>query len=159
MTTFDQAFDKLLGHEGGFSDHKDDPGGATMLGITEAVARANGYTGPMGQLTVAVAAKIYKQQYWDTVRADDLPPSIRYHVFDAAVNSGVGQATKWLQRAVGVPDDGRIGTVTINAVWAAPPDAVIRRMNANRLRFMTDLKNWPSFSRGWARRIADLLEA
>ena len=156
---FDQAFERLLGHEGAYSFHPDDPGGETMWGVTVAVARKNGYTGPMKSLPVDVAKAIYKKQYWDSVRADDLPPAIRYHVFDAAVNSGVGQAAKWLQRAVGVPDDGQVGPMTCNAARAAPPDAVIRRMNANRLRFMTDLKNWPSFSRGWARRIADLLEA
>lgn len=156
---FDAAFERLLGHEGAYSFHPDDPGGETMWGVTVAVARENGYTGPMKQLPVDIAKAIYKKRYWDTARADDLPPAIRYHVFDAAVNSGVAQAAKWLQRAVGVPDDGHVGPVTFNAARAAPPDAVIRRMNANRLRFMTDLKNWPSFSRGWARRIADLLEA
>lgn len=156
---FDLAFDRLMGHEGGYSNHPDDPGGETMWGITAAVARENGYTGPMQMLPVDTAKAIYKKLYWDAVRADDLPPTIRYHVFDAAVNSGVGQAARWLQRAVGVPDDGRVGPITFNAARAALPDAVIRRMNANRLRFMTDLKNWPSFSRGWARRIADLLEA
>lgn len=155
---FDTAFERLLGHEGAYSFHPDDPGGETMWGVTVNVARENGYTGPMKSLPVDVAKAIYKKRYWDTVRADDLPPAIRYHVFDAAVNSGVTQAGKWLQRAVGVSDDGHVGPITFNAARAAPPDAVIRRMNANRLRFMTDLKNWPSFSRGWARRIADLLE-
>jgi len=155
---FDTAFERLLGHEGAYSFHPDDPGGETMWGVTVAVARENGYTGPMKSLPVDVAKAIYKKQYWDPVRADELPPAIRYHVFDAAVNSGVGQAGKWLQRAVGVPDDGRIGPITCNAARAAQPGDLIRRMNAHRLKFMTDLKNWPSFSRGWARRIADLLE-
>ena len=155
---FDTAFERLLGHEGAYSNHANDPGGETMFGVTVAVARENGYTGPMRDMPTDTARAIYRRRYWDAVRADDLPPAIRYHVFDAAVNSGVGQAAKWLQRAVGVPDDGHVGPITFNAARAAPPDAVIRRMSANRLRFMTDLKNWPSFSRGWARRIADLLE-
>lgn len=155
---FDESFTQLLGTEGGYSNHPNDPGGETMWGVTAAVARAAGYVGAMKDLPVDTAKAIYRKQYWDSVRADDLPSAIRYHVFDAAVNSGVTQAAKWLQGAIGVPADGHVGPVTFAAARAAPPDAVIRRMNGLRLKFMTDLKNWPSFSRGWARRIADLLE-
>lgn len=156
--TFDESFTRLLGTEGGYSNHPNDPGGETMWGVTVATARATGYAGPMKDLPVDTAKSIYRKQYWDPVRADDLPSAIRYHVFDAAVNSGCAQAAKWLQCAIGVPADGHVGPVTFAAARAAPPDAVIRRMNGLRLKFMTDLKNWPSFSRGWARRIADLLE-
>ncbi len=155
---FDESFTRLLGAEGGYSNHPNDPGGETMWGVTVAVARDAGYAGPMKDLPVDTAKAIYRKQYWDPVRADDLPSAIRYHVFDAAVNSGVSQAAKWLQGAIGVPADGHVGPVTFAAARAAPPDAVIRRMNGLRLKFMTDLKNWPSFSRGWARRIAELLE-
>lgn len=157
--TFDDAFTKLLGHEGGFSDHAADPGGATMWGVTEAVARANGYTGDMRQLPQAEAKRIYKELYWDKVQADALPAKVRYAVFDAAINSGPGQAVRWLQRALGVADDGRIGPITLAYTRQADPEALARKMLAQRLRFMTNLTNWPSFSRGWARRIADLMEA
>ncbi len=156
---FDDAFHKLLGHEGGYVNHPNDPGGETNWGVTVAVARANGYTGPMKDMPVDVAKAVYRKQYWDAIRADELPPALRYAVFDAAVNSGNGQAIKWLQRAVGVEDDGRIGPATLTAARAAAPDFALRRMLALRLRFMTDLKVWPSFARGWSRRIADLLEA
>jgi lysozyme family protein len=159
MTTFDAAFHKLLGHEGSFVDHPADPGGATNWGVTERVARANGYTGPMQLLPVDVAKAIYRKDYWAPIRAEELPEAIRYAVFDAAVNSGNAQAIRWLQRAVGARDDGVIGPQTLLAVKSRPADVVLRRMLAMRLRFMTDLKNWPSFSRGWARRIADLMEA
>lgn len=157
--TFDEAFHKLLGHEGGYVNHPNDPGGETNWGVTVAVARANGYDGPMKDMPVDVAKAIYRKQYWDAIRGDELPPALRYAVFDAAVNSGNGQAIKWLQRAVGVADDGRIGPATLTAARAAAPDFALRRMLALRLRFMTDLKVWPSFARGWSRRIADLLEA
>lgn len=156
--TFDEAFTKLLGHEGGFVDHKADPGGATNWGVTERVARANGYTGSMRDFPQVAAKHIYRKSYWDSVRADELPPAIRYAVFDAAVNSGPTQAVKWLQRAVGASDDGRIGPQTLTMARAAQPDFAARRMLAQRLKFMTDLKTWPHFSRGWARRVADLLE-
>ena len=103
---FDQAFDILLKHEGGFSDHAADPGGKTRYGITEAVAREVGYRGDMRELPLDLAKRIYKDRYWDAVRAEELPEAIRYAVFDAAVNSGPRQAILWLQRAVGVRDDG-----------------------------------------------------
>jgi lysozyme family protein len=155
---FETAFHKLLGHEGGFVDHPSDPGGATNWGITERVARANGYQGHMRDLPVAVARDIYRRQYWTPIRAEELPEALRYAVFDAAVNSGNAQAVRWLQRAVGARDDGVIGPQTLLAVKSRPPEQVLRRMLSQRLRFMTDLKNWPAFSRGWARRIADLME-
>lgn len=154
---FDTAFHTLLGHEGGFSDHPDDPGGKTRFGITEAVAREAGYRGDMRELPVDLAKRIYRDRYWNAVRAEELPAAIRYAVFDAAVNSGPRQAARWLQRAVGVRDDGVIGPITLGAVRAADPERLLRRVLSQRLRFMAGLSNWPAFGRGWARRIADLM--
>lgn len=153
---FDKAFEKLLGHEGAYSNHPSDPGGETMWGV--AVARANGYQGPMKSMPVDVAKAIYRKQYWDATRSDELPEVVRYAVFDAAVNSGVGQSVRWLQRALGVADDGKIGSVTLGAAKVANPEALLRAVLAQRLRFMTKLSNWPAFSRGWASRVADLME-
>jgi lysozyme family protein len=156
---FDQAFDALLKHEGGYSDHAADPGGKTRYGVTEAVAREVGYRGEMRELPLELAKRIYRERYWDAVKADQLPGAVRYLVFDAAVNSGVGQAARWLQRAVKVKDDGVIGPMTLLAANQSNPEALARRVLAQRLRFMSGLANWPAFSRGWARRIADLMEA
>ena len=111
--TFDEAFTKLLGHEGGYSNHPSDPGGETMWGVTKRVAQAHGYMGPMRDLPVALAKQIYKKAYWDAVSADLIPAHTRYAVFDAAVNSGPVQAIKWLQRAMGVEDVGRFGPKTM----------------------------------------------
>lgn len=154
---FDRAFIKLLGHEGGYSNNPSDPGGETMWGVTKTVARENGYFGAMRDLPVDVSKAIYRRKYWDAVKAEELPPSLRYAVFDAAVNSGPKQAIKWLQEAIGASVDGVIGGQTISMSRAAQPDFAARRMLAARLEFMTNLKVWPVFSRGWARRIAGLL--
>lgn len=157
---FDKAFDRLLGHEGGFVDHPRDPGGATRWGITQRVARAHGYQGEMRELPVAEARRIARIAYWDAVRADEVPDAVRYDLFDAAYNSGPEQATKWLQRAAGADDDGKLGPKTLLAARMADPQLLAKRFNGHRLRFMTDLKTWPDFGRGWARRIAaNLLEA
>jgi lysozyme family protein len=156
---FDTAFALLLGHEGDFSDHAADPGGKTRWGITEAVARQAGYTGDMRALPVDLAKRIYLDSYWRPVRADDLPPGVRYIVFDGAVNSGPAQSALWLQRALGVTADGVIGPRTLAAAYAKDAQQLKTAILAQRLRFMTSLTNWPAFSRGWARRIADLMEA
>jgi lysozyme family protein len=152
------AFEKLLKYEGGFSDHSADPGGKTRYGITEAVARDVGYRGDMRELPLDLAQRIYKDRYWDAVQAEALPVDVRYIVFDGAVNSGITQSAKWLQRACGVKDDGVIGPVTIRAANSLASDGLKRRILGQRLRFMATLPNWPAFGRGWANRIADLLE-
>lgn len=157
--TFDECFDALLVHEGEYADLENDPGSKTRYGVTEAVARSAGYGGDMRELPVDLAKSIYRLQYWNAVRADELPQGIRYLVFDAAVASGVRQSVLWLQRALGVAADGILGPVTLAAAHAVDAERLKARLLAQRLRFMAELPNWPSFSRGWTRRIADLLEA
>lgn len=154
---FDVAFDLLLKHEGGYSDHASDPGGKTRFGVTEAVAREVGYRGDMRELPLDLAKRIFKDRYWDAVKAEQLPPAVRYAVFDAAVNSGPGQSAKWLQRALGVADDGVIGPKTIAAANATNPDSLRMRLLGQRLRFMAGLETFSMFGKGWSRRIADLL--
>jgi lysozyme family protein len=154
---FDAAFDVLVKHEGGFSDHVADPGGKTRYGITEAVARRVGYRGDMRELPLDLAKRIYREDYWNAIRAEQLPPAIRYAVFDAAVNSGPAQSVRWLQRALGVTDDGVIGPQTLSAANQANPDALRARLVAQRLRFMTNLGTFDDFGRGWSRRCCDIL--
>lgn len=156
--TFDEAIKRVLMHEGSFSDHKNDPGGRTMYGITEAVAREVGYQGNMQELPLDLAKRIYKDRYWDAVRADELPAEIRYPMFDAAVNSGPRQAVIWLQRALGVTADGVLGPITLAHAFA-DERGLASKLLSQRLRFMSNLPTWPSFGRGWARRICDLMEA
>lgn len=155
---FDIAFNVLLKHEGGFSSHSSDPGGKTRYGITEAVARRVGYKGAMEELPLDLAKRIYLEEYWKPVRADELPPAVRYAVFDAAVNSGVRQSILWLQRALGVADDGVLGPRTLAAANAANPDALRARLISQRLRFLTNLNTFGAFGRGWTRRCCDIME-
>jgi lysozyme family protein len=156
---FDRAFDRLIGNEGAYSFNAADPGGETMWGITARVARANGYMGDMKALARDAAGAIYKARYWDAIRADELPALLRFEVFDAAVNSGVQQAVRWLQRAAGVTDDGVLGPMTLAAVHGGDPLRLALAFNGERLELMTSLPTWGSFGRGWARRIAANLQA
>jgi len=151
---FETAFNRLLGNEGGYSNNPSDPGGATNWGVTQVVARANGYQGDMRDFTQALAQPIYRRLYWDAVRADELPDEVRFDVFDGSVNSGVGQSVRWLQRAVGAEADGVLGAQTLAAIGALPGAVVAARYNGHRLMFMAGLKTWPVFGGGWARRIA-----
>jgi len=157
---FNRAFDILISHEGGFSNRPfaDDPGGRTMYGVTEVVARQHGYLGRMEDLRLDFAKSIYRKLYWDACQCDAMPDVVRYPLFDAAVNSGTAQAIKWLQSAVGVKSDGIIGNMTMQSVSNANPIKLEKQMLGKRLRFMTELKNWTANSRGWARRVAAILE-
>ena len=147
---FDQAFDILIGHEGGYVNNPNDPGGETKYGISK-----RSYPNvDIKNLTLAESKAIYRRDYWDRLQADTLPESVRFDLFDTAVNSGPGTAGRLLQRAVGVAEDGQIGPVTIKAVKAMTPWEIRAKFNACRLHFMTDLSVWPTFGKGWARRIA-----
>jgi lysozyme family protein len=140
----------LIEHEGGYVDHPSDPGGKTKYGITQLVARENGYQGDMKDLSLDQAEEIYKKVYWSKIRADELPDYLRFHVFDAAVNSGITRAVKWLQVAGDVTPDGIIGRQTVEAA----KNVTAAEYSGIRLEYLTTLNNWPTFGKGWARRIA-----
>ena len=152
---FDQAVSILLDqyHEGAYSNNSNDPGKETMWGITQRVAWANGYTGAMRYLTRDGAIAIYKKAWWEFLRIDELPDLMRYSLFDAAVNSGQSQATKWLQEVVGAQEDGVLGDETIAAAKLVNPLKAAILMEVTRTDMETNLPIWTSFSRGWARRM------
>ena len=155
MTTwFDQCFDKLIGYEGGYSFDPRDPGGETNFGISKRAYPAV----DIKNLTRDGAKEIYRRDYWDRAQCDRLPPALAFVLFDAAVNSGIGQAIRFLQRAVGATDDGVIGPLTISAINRLDAESVCARFLGQRLDFMTRLSTWDVFGRGWARRIADQLK-
>lgn len=154
MNYFESSFEKLLGHEGEFVDNPRDPGKATKYGISQ-----RSYPDlDIKNLTVEDAKKLYKRDFWDRAHCDSLHPVLAFQIFDAAVNSGIGQSIRFMQRAVGVADDGDMGPLTLAAIQRRDTSELIARFNAERLEFMTKLSKWPDFSRGWARRIASNLK-
>jgi lysozyme family protein len=150
---FDQAFDRLFGNEGGYTDGQGDPGGETNWGISK---RSYPYLDIKG-LTRDQAKNIYRVDFWSRIHAEELPGSVAFQAFDFAVNSGIETAIRYLQRAVKVADDGHWGPVTRMAVMQTSESDIILRYNGLRLQFMTTLSNWPMAGRGWARRIASNL--
>jgi lysozyme family protein len=155
MTSFDDAFDALIGNEGGYSNNAADPGGETMWGVTARVARASGYTGAMRDLPRDTAKAIAKKLYWDPLRLDELDPRVAFQIFDANYNGG--HPVIWMQGAAGAKVDGLLGPATIAAVQAVDPLRFLLRWNALRLTYFTSLKTWQDFGKGWARRIANNL--
>lgn len=156
MTTFDQAFDRLIGHEGGYINDPKDRGGETKYGISR-----RSYPGEdIAGMTLERAKTIYLRDYWGPAGCDAVPDGIRFDLFDMAVNSGVKPAVKTLQRACGETADGVLGPLTLQAVQSIPPLRLVARFNGARLLYMADAHTWPAHGRGWARRIAlNLLEA
>ena len=128
--SFAQAFKEVVLVEGGYSNNPLDSGGATMYGITEAVARANGYQGLMQDLQLHQAEAIYRKLYWDRLRLDEialLSLPIALELFDTGVNCGTGVAAGFLQRSLNVlnrqqadyPDvavDGDLGAQTLEVL-------------------------------------------
>lgn len=154
----------ILKYEGGYSDHSRDPGGATNMGITQATLanwRKKSVTKEdVLNLTVEEAADIYKANYWDSCRCDDLPLPLALVVFDCAVNSGIYRAGIWLQATVHAGQDGKIGNGTLAAlktfVDAREFPYLINGILDKRLAFLQSLKTWDTFGKGWSVRVESL---
>jgi lysozyme family protein len=150
---FSTAFERLMGHEGGYVNNPNDPGGETNWGISK-----RSYPKlDIRNLTRDSAALIYRNDFWDRIQADSLPFSISFQLFDFAINSGIETAIRYFQRALGVADDGHWGPVSQAAADKASETDMVLLLNAERLEFMTKLSNWSDASRGWSRRIANNL--
>lgn len=155
MTAFDQAFDILIGHEGGYTSGEGDPGGETKYGISK---RAYPDV-DIANLTEDDAKKLYKSDYWDKLYLDTAAPPLALIVFDAAVNNGVGQATKFLQTGLGVTADGVFGSQSQAALAAVTGDKVsscIADTHGARIFMMAGLSTWEKFGKGWSKRLAQL---
>ena len=154
MKAFDLLVERVLSHEGGYVNDPRDPGQETRWGISK---RAYPHL-DIRNLTRAQAVDIYRRDFWQRVRGDELPREFAFQALDAAVNHGIGNAVRWMQRAAGVADDGVIGPVTLAAVQRAQPADLVLRFNAERLRFYAKLTTFATFGRGWVNRVAGNLE-
>ncbi len=163
MGEFERSLKNVLVHEGGYVNHPKDPGGATNYGVTQRVY--DSYRSKIGQakrsvrqITFEERDNIYREQYWEPIHGDELPVGVSYVVFDGAVNSGVSQSVKWLQRALGEyytgAIDGALGIGTLAAVQSYPDYArLVEEICDRRLAFLKSLKTWSTFGKGWAARV------
>ena len=115
--------------------------------VTEADMRA---------LTPETVKPFYKAMYWDKIKGDDLPSGVDYAAYDLAVNSGVGRAAKYLQQIAGVPADGVIGRVSLEAIKSCNAEEMVDSICDRRLDFLKALPTWETFGKGWGRRVAEV---
>jgi lysozyme family protein len=157
---WDACFAMVLKHEGGYVNHPSDPGGMTNLGVTKRVwEEFVGHTvdeAAMRALTPDMVKPLYKKNYWDKIKGDQLPAGIDYAAYDLAVNSGTGRAAKYLQRIAGVPDDGVIGPKSMEAIMACDPEETVDAICEMRLEFLQKLPTWGTFGKGWGRRVEEV---
>jgi len=155
---FDECLKMLLHHEGGYVNHPSDPGGETNLGVTKKVYQEWGGTKDMKDLTVEDVAPIYKKNYWDRCKCDDLESGVDWVVFDWAVNSGTGRSAKAIQKICGATQDGAIGPKTLALIGTQNTQYVIEEFGKLRQDFYESLKTFDTFGKGWTRRNKETTE-
>lgn len=153
--TFDQVFDRLMIHEGGYVSAAQaqaigDPGGETNLGISRRSYPQEDIAG----MTRERAKVLFRRDFWNRINADKLHDGVAWQLADLAYNSGPETAVRLFQRALGVSDDGHWGPISQAAADAMSESDQIMRLNAVRLDWLTYRSNWANASRGWSRRIA-----
>jgi len=161
QSSYDAALTRVLAHEGGYTNHPDDPGGPTNFGITifdyRKYVKADAGAADVRAMKLDQAKAIYRAKYWNAQRCDELPAGVDYSIFDYGVNSGVGRSGKVLRRVVGLSD--KTSTVTdevLGAVAKRDPKALVAAINDERLAFLKHLSTWPVFGAGWSRRVAEV---
>ena len=155
---FDKCLEMLLHHEGGYVWHEEDPGGETNLGVTKKVYQDWGGTKDMIDLTVEDVAPIYKKNYWDRCKCDELSSGLDWAVFDWAVNSGTRRVSKALQKACGAERDGVIGNKTLSLANGQDVKYMIEEISVIRQSFYESLRTFKTFGRGWTRRNKETTE-
>lgn len=159
---FLEAFDRTMGNEGGFqrsaSDRGNWTGGKVGVGILKGtkygISAATYPDLDIEGLTYEDARRIYWRDWWLTLEMERFPYALSYQMFDAAIHHGMGNATKMLQRALGVKDDGWIGPITYEAIRRANLFDLLMLFLAERLEFFTELRGFKTYGRGWCRRVA-----
>lgn len=169
--SLDRALEYLLRHEGGWSNHPADRGGATMFGVTQGTYDEYRKLKKLAKKSVKNITKdeahdLYDILYWRAARCDRLPWPISYMTFDASVNSGVSRGVRWTQAGLGVGADGQVGPNTIaaaNQAIAAGDAGKLLSIMDQRATFLARLvQRTPSqaaFLLGWWRRVMEVLAA
>lgn len=162
---FDASFEEVIGSEGGFQNDRDDLGNWTggrvghgqLRGTKYGVSAASYPNLDIQSLTLEDAKTIYKRDYWDKARCDELPDGVDFLVFDIAINHGLKDGIRFLQKSVGATADGIIGPRTMSAVRFNTADQTIRDMCMIRSIDYARMDHLSKYWRGWFRRIVDTL--
>ena len=161
-SNYDECLETILHHEGGYVNHPKDPGGETNLGVTKRVYEEFGGEKEMKDLTKEDVEPIYKQNYWDRVKGDNLPEGLDLCIFDFAVNAGPGRAAKFIQRLVGTTVDGGIGPNTLKCIDDYVKEnsvaETIEKYQSMRQEYYEGLSTFETFGRGWTRRVDEVTQ-
>ena len=158
-SNFLACFNETESFEGGYVDNPHDPGGATLKGVTQAVysawllhqGRDNQWVKNASDADIQA---IYRAQYWDAVRGDDLYDGLDLVMVDTGWGSGPVTAIKFLQRQIRVTADGQFGFQTLAALKAFDhSDTLINALCEERMSFFQRLTTWKYFSAGWTNRL------
>lgn len=170
MSRFSKCLSVVLGNEGGFSDHKDDRGGATNYGVIQSTYdayRKSLYLAPRPVIEIEhdEVESIY-YNFWKAAHCDYMPEPLDLQMFDAAINHGPGRAIKLLQEVLGVEIDGICGRETMKALH----EEILATSITDICKKYLDARSWfydriittdPSqsvFARGWMNRIDTMQE-
>ena len=157
MTTFDEIIEHVLEHEGGYVNDPTDLGGETKYGITKRFYPDI----DIKNLTKEQAKEIYKRDYWDKNRVDELPEQLRHIFFDMCVNQGRGTAVKVLQRAANAKGaklkvDGGMGPATLKAVQNVEHDRVKSYRVLHYANLVINKPEQEKFWYGWFKRALEV---
>jgi lysozyme family protein len=152
---WNDAIEFVLAQEGGYGDNPNDPGGETNFGISK-----KSYPNlDIKNLTVEQAREIYRRDFWEPCKCNDLPRAYAIAVFDSAVNQGVRVAIRLMQIGLGVTVDGIIGPKTIGAAVAASPrkfEVVLGQRLLAYHRLMVEKPKLEDFALNWFHRVVSL---
>jgi len=179
----EQLIDEVIDREGDYVDHPADRGGPTRYGITQAVARENGYRGDMRELPIETAREIYAARYWHPLALNNVvcySEPLAVYLFDYGVHSGTERSGRELQRLLNVLNrqerdyddltvDGAIGPLTLQAMrgylQTRGPygmSVLAEAFNALRKAFLIELserrESQEAFTYGWLRRVLELTQ-
>lgn len=161
---FNNCLSVVLHHEGGFVNHPKDPGGMTNLGVTKAVYEE--WIGHkvderiMRKLTPSLVAPLYRKKYWDVMKCDGIPRGLNLCVFDFGVNAGTNRSIRYLQRLIGAKEDGVFGPASFKQLTVKTVElgvnGLIDSFQDARRTYYRKLKTFPTFGRGWLRRVDEV---
>lgn len=159
---FETTFERIIGNEGKFQDDSKDRGNWTSGIIGQGQLKGTKYgiaamTYPsldIKNLTLDDAKKIYYNQWWIPLKMNQFPKALQYQMIDASINHGMHETSKMLQRAIGANPDGILGPVSISTLNRLDVNDVLMLFLSYRLEFMTNIRTWDTYAKGWTRRVA-----
>lgn len=161
VDNFEPSVGFTIPHEGTvFENDPLDPGGATKFGITlkelrDFASDPSLTADAVRALSLAAAKQIYRVDYWNKMKCDQLPVGVDFATFDFGVNTGQRHAIEFLQQAVGVTQDGVLGPITLAKIRTIDPCVIITHMTDEESAFYRSLPTFPRFGNGWLARTAD----